>query len=141
VFQRYVLNQSVGWSDELLRLLLVWITFLGGAIAFGRGTHLGMNLIERWLPRRTLRLLNAAVFLLIMVFAAVLLWQGVIATRTAFGQMFTMTNIPVGWQYLAAPTAAAMMLIYGVRNLIERQDPIPTGPGHGHDAEAEVEGF
>ena len=32
VFARYVLNSPLLWSEELARLLLVWVVFLGGAV-------------------------------------------------------------------------------------------------------------
>lgn len=136
VFQRYVLNQSVGWSDELLRLLLVWITFLGGAVGVGRCRHLGMNFLGRWLPPEQLRGLNRLVWCLVLAFAAVVLWFGLDATRTAFGRIFTMTGIPVGWQYLAAPVAAALTMMYAARNLVAGREPIPTAfPSAEHAGE------
>ena len=37
VFFRYVLNASLSWSEELTRLLFVWLTFLGFGLAAQRG--------------------------------------------------------------------------------------------------------
>src|SRR5215472_12354227 len=37
VFCRYVLNASLSWSEELTRLLFVWLTFLGFGLAVQRG--------------------------------------------------------------------------------------------------------
>jgi TRAP-type C4-dicarboxylate transport system permease small subunit len=36
VFCRYVLNASLSWSEELTRLLFVWLTFLGFGLAAQR---------------------------------------------------------------------------------------------------------
>jgi hypothetical protein len=38
VFFRYVLNQSLFWSEELARYLLVWLSFLGASVAY-RDNH------------------------------------------------------------------------------------------------------
>lgn len=129
IVARYFLNQPVGWSDELSRVLMVWLTFLGSAIAVGRGSHLGLNVIGRRLGERQLGLLNAVVFLIIIVFSIAVLWQGIDATRTAFRQTLTMTEISVGWQYLAAPVSAALALAYSIRNIVNRREPIAT-PDH-----------
>ncbi len=40
VFTRYVLNDAAGWTEEIARYLLVAVTFLGGAMAVRRNTHI-----------------------------------------------------------------------------------------------------
>ncbi|AOY57385.1 MULTISPECIES: TRAP transporter small permease [Desulfococcus] len=45
VFSRYVLNQSLFWSEELARYLLVWLTFLGASSAYRRGMHPGVDVL------------------------------------------------------------------------------------------------
>lgn len=132
IVMRYFLNQPVGWSDELSRVLMVWLTFLGSAVAVGRGSHLGLNVLGRRLSPRQLKRLDLLVFAAIICFSVVLLWQGIEATRTAFRQTLTMTGLSVGWQYLAAPTGAALSILYALRNMREHRQPIATEP-HGED--------
>lgn len=43
VFFRYVLNQSLFWSEEVARMLLVWLTFLGATTAYYHGAHPGVD--------------------------------------------------------------------------------------------------
>jgi TRAP-type C4-dicarboxylate transport system permease small subunit len=45
VFFRYVLNQSLFWSEELARFLLVWLTFLGATVAYRRKAHPGIDVL------------------------------------------------------------------------------------------------
>ena len=45
VFFRYVLNQSLFWSEELARYLLVWLTFLGATVAYRRKAHPGIDVL------------------------------------------------------------------------------------------------
>ena len=45
VFFRYVLNQSLFWSEELARYLLVWLTFLGASSAYHRHAHPGVDIL------------------------------------------------------------------------------------------------
>jgi len=61
VFCRYGLNASLSWSEELTRLLFVWLTFLGFGLAVQRGALptifvLGDRMANRWLAAT----LNAA---------------------------------------------------------------------------------
>ncbi len=50
VFFRYVLNQSLFWTEELARYLLVWISFLGATVAYRRGVHPGIDVLFLRLP-------------------------------------------------------------------------------------------
>lgn len=51
VFFRYVLNNSIFWSEELARYMLVWISFLGATTAYYRGLHPGIDcLVVRLAP-------------------------------------------------------------------------------------------
>jgi len=43
VFTRYALGGQAKWTEELARFLLVWISLLGGAVAFGTKGHLGVD--------------------------------------------------------------------------------------------------
>jgi len=45
VFFRYVLNQSLFWSEELARFLLVWLTFLGASVAYYRKANPGIDIL------------------------------------------------------------------------------------------------
>src|SRR5207245_5510697 len=47
VFTRYVLNDAAGWTEEIARYLLVAVTFLFGAMAVRRGTHIQWGFVSR----------------------------------------------------------------------------------------------
>ena len=50
VFFRYVLNNPLYWAEEAARLLLIWLSFIGAALAFQRNQHLAMDVVMRLLP-------------------------------------------------------------------------------------------
>lgn len=61
VFCRYVLNASLSWSEELTRLLFVWLTFLGFGLAVQRGALPTIFVLgDRVAHRRLAATLNAA---------------------------------------------------------------------------------
>jgi tripartite ATP-independent transporter DctM subunit len=55
VFFRYALNNPLYWAEEAARLLLIWLSFVGAALAFQRNHHLAMDVVMRMVPD-TLRL-------------------------------------------------------------------------------------
>jgi len=50
VFFRYALNSPLYWAEEAARLLLIWLSFVGAALAFQRKQHLAMDVVMRLLP-------------------------------------------------------------------------------------------
>ena len=50
-FTRYVLNDSLGWTEEIARFLLVTVTFLGVVMAVRRESQIAVELAFRWLSR------------------------------------------------------------------------------------------
>ncbi|WP_119461996.1 TRAP transporter small permease [Rhodospirillaceae bacterium SYSU D60014] len=58
-FGRYVFGQTIPGSDELLVFSMVWLVFLGAALATAGGRHLRFDLLAIVLPRRLEFLLDA----------------------------------------------------------------------------------
>ena len=49
---RYLLADPSGWTEELARFLLIWIGLFGGAFAYHRRLHLGLDLLPEYLRTR-----------------------------------------------------------------------------------------
>jgi TRAP-type C4-dicarboxylate transport system permease small subunit len=45
VFMRFIMNNSIGWADELSRFIFVWISFLGAVLAYKADEHVGLSFI------------------------------------------------------------------------------------------------
>jgi TRAP-type C4-dicarboxylate transport system permease small subunit len=125
VFLRYVLQQDWRGSDEYVRILLLWVIFLGAAIATKRVAHLGVNILARRLPPRVVRFLDIAIYLIICGVAAVMIYQGAIIADRGFTNTFTMSGVPVGYQYIALPISGILILLYALYNLITGKPPVP----------------
>jgi C4-dicarboxylate transporter, DctM subunit len=50
VFFRYILNNSLVWSDEVGLMIFIWATFLSIASGYLHGKHVNMDLLVRKLP-------------------------------------------------------------------------------------------
>jgi tripartite ATP-independent transporter DctM subunit len=74
IIGRHVLRQPIPWTEEVARLLLVWLMCVGGVLALRRGEHPRVTaLVRRFSPRhrdavdRGLRLVLIAFFLILVV--------------------------------------------------------------------------
>lgn len=74
VFFRYVLGQSLFWSEELMRVTMIWMVMLTAGLAYSRGQFLGMRLLVDRLPAGARRVADVVSALLMIAFLAVVFW-------------------------------------------------------------------
>lgn len=67
-FTRYVLNDSLGWTEEGARYLLIAVTFLGGGMAVRRNANIRVEALHAFLPQRMSRALLAIVDVVVVLF-------------------------------------------------------------------------
>jgi TRAP-type C4-dicarboxylate transport system permease small subunit len=83
ILLRNLLNMSIQDADQLLRLLVLWVAFLGAVATSREGKHIRVDAIARWLPARV----NAGVAALTELFTVgvclVLAWQSVRFVQSA----------------------------------------------------------
>jgi len=112
VTSRYLAGHTPRWAEELPRLLLVWLTFLGAVSAFWRGTHFRAGLTDLLVSnpalRGAIRLLAAAATI---IFLGVLAYNGAKLAQMTWSHTTTALSLPVGLFYLALPVACALSLI------------------------------
>lgn len=69
-FSRYVLNDSIAWTEEVARYLLITIAFAGAPIAVRKNTHIHVEFFYRFIPIRVARVLSTVVDVIRIVFFA-----------------------------------------------------------------------
>jgi TRAP-type C4-dicarboxylate transport system permease small subunit len=116
-FTRYVLNDSLGWTEEIARFLLIGVTFTGAVMATRKRTHIAVEFIYRWVPRRSRRVaqflidcLTTGFFILLAVLCAQ------IAGRTQ--QMMVSLDVPKATIYWYVAACFVAMALYSAWNLV-----------------------
>lgn len=121
VFSRYVLGDQSTWTEPLATTLLVWVSLLGGALAYGDRAHLGVDYFVGKLDADARRLSRVIVQLLVLGFAlGVMVWGGwaLVDERLASGQVVQgLMGLPRGYVYLAVPISGVFIAIYAVAQL------------------------
>ena len=117
VILRYVFRNPLNWSDELSMICLAYVTFVGGAAAYKRNLHFGIDIILDKLPekaRMAIRLLTNFVFIFLFGYICYL---GYVLTKGAV-KVFNYS----GWSYkimdFALPLGFLSMTIYAVHFFI-----------------------
>jgi len=118
VICRYLLGASLTWSEEASRYLLVWITFLGGSIAFKRGMHTGFDAVLRALSPGARRAARLVTLLAIFTFLVIVGLKGMQLALFNMAQRSPAMRLPMGTVYLAIPTGCLIMLVYAADHLV-----------------------
>lgn len=122
VFTRKVLGDQAQWSEELARFLLIWISLLGGAVAFGERAHLGVDYFVGKLAPQAKRFMAVVVQLIVLTFAVTIFLLGggrVVLDTLAVGQDTPALGIEKGYVYLALPIAGVFMTLFAIEQLVE----------------------
>ena len=101
VLCRYVLDSPLIWPEEIARLCLIWLTYLGCAAVAARGGHIAVDMLVKRLAPPAQRLAVAATDLVLTVIFAALAWLGWRLMRSLAGMETAATELPMAW--LAAP--------------------------------------
>jgi len=108
---RSVFNVSFVGGPALGRLLVIWLTFLGGYLAVRSGSHITVDILQRLLPVRAVRKMPIPIGLFGAATTGYITWLGAIFTWTRFsaGQIDPMLEIPSGFFYLPVPIGGLLM--------------------------------
>ncbi len=119
VFARYVMGNSLSFSEEVSRFSMVWMTMLGAAYAYRYGSLISVDLLASLSGPRVGRGLRIAIAAASCLFAWVLLTQGISITERVAGQTAPSTRVSMAWLYGAMPAGAALVLLNAIAILAE----------------------
>ena len=129
VFCRYVLHHPLVWSDEIASLGLVWLAFLGGAVAQARHAHPRLSL--RMFPRAAS--VTTAVAALTSVgealFYASVWWQSLRLVWLRLGEVSAGAGFPMGLYPLGLLVGVTGMGILAGHTLLRLPAPVLGGVG------------
>jgi TRAP-type C4-dicarboxylate transport system permease small subunit len=98
-FTRYILNDSLAWTEEIARYLLIAVTFAGAAMAVRRNTHIHVEFFYVYLPKRLGLKLSMLVDLLRIFFFAMCTWLAWKVTAIMQYQMMVVFEWPMSIVY------------------------------------------
>ena len=105
-------GKDMAATTEMCELLMVWVTFLGGAAAARRGAHMAITELIDKLDTGPRRLMDLAISATSAAVLASLVWYGWGITVAGWTNRLTVLDIPMSFQYLALPVASFITLLF-----------------------------
>lgn len=139
VVGRFVFQNSIFFSGELNRVLIIMITFAGISYAARHGRHIRMSALFDALPPRPRKVLMVVISLVSGLIMMVLAWYALhyIQTQAGRGRVLPSLQIPVWWTLIWVPVGffmtGAQYLLTALKNLLEKDIYLSTGVLEGYD--------
>lgn len=121
VIARYVFNSPTNWVHESMFLMFGMLYVLSGAFALREGSHVRVDVLYQYLPRRARASLDVITSVFFFIFVIAMLWTGwtFASDAIAMGEVsFTEWAIQYWPVKLAIPVGAALILVQGLARVI-----------------------
>lgn len=122
VLSRYVLHQSLAFTEDLAVDLFVWVVFLAAGLSVVRDVHVGFSVFVDLLPVRWRAVLAGVGRTLFLSLFAVLACFGALMVRDEYvhGQRSPVTGWPEWLFGAAVPVGAALALVRICGEVVQR---------------------
>ena len=117
VFYRYVLNDSLTWSEELLKIMLVWFCLLSTTIIAAQRGHVSIVVFKEMMPVRINRFLTFLTQVMMFIASLIVLAIGINFVISAGARLTPALRLPYRYAYAAIPVSFAILSFYELRNM------------------------
>ncbi len=111
VVSRYTGLFFIPWTEEVARLLFLWVVWLGAAAAMMRGGHIAFDFVVNRLPTRLRRSCVLVVDVGVGLFLIILARFGYEVAQSQANTSFLTIEISVKYTYLSAVAGSALMMV------------------------------
>lgn len=120
VLDRYIFKTTFDAYDQIARLGLVWMTFLGFALAFQERRTIRVELLDTVLGPNLMKWRETLFDLMILALVVLLHVKGWRVTEVGAYQAIIGTPFTYAWSYAAIPVATALLALFLVIRIVHR---------------------
>lgn len=120
VFFRYGLNNSLSWTEELSKTLMVWTAFLVAPWAYRHGANVSIDLFREAMPALVQRVLQLFLTLVILWIVAVFFRESLEFVARGMQSMSATLPVRTGLFYLIVPVSFAALFLTGCELLLRQ---------------------
>jgi len=120
VFSRQIFSYTPSWSEELSRVLFVWVSFLGISYGFKEKLHIGVGLVVNMMPEKVQDAFDLFSKLLVIGFGIIMIYYGWQFTTLMHQNTMPGMKLPSSFLYAAIPITGIYILIYGIELLFKK---------------------
>lgn len=123
VLTRYVFFYSIVWSEEVTRYLMIWMTFIGAALAVSKQDHINIDIFTSFFKINTGLDFKVVLNVVIFIFSLACSYYGalLILKTYAMGQMTEATRVPMYLIYSVMELSILLMAFHSFVRIFDRR--------------------
>jgi tripartite ATP-independent transporter DctM subunit len=119
VANRYIIGWIVPWTEEVSRILFIWITFVGAYIALKKHSHIAVEtFFKKFSPKNQEKISNILIFL-VVYFIGYLFWLSLKVIPATFGVTTPVLEISYLYIHLSFPIFIGLMFLYLIGRIFQ----------------------
>ncbi|MGY4751466.1 TRAP transporter small permease [Pannonibacter sp. Q-1] len=126
VFFRYVLNDSLIWSEPLAVILMGWFIFFGAAVGIREGYHLSFDVLLYVIPVKAKLALYTVSDSLVALFGAGMFWYGLQLALSAWNVKLPSIGISGAYDFAPLIGGGILVFLFSLERIARRAAGLPT---------------
>jgi len=121
VIYRFILSEPLAFTEEVSRICMIWLVFIGAARALYMTEHFIVDVLVKLLPASIESAIGYLVDIVVLVFITVLAYIALRNSLFGASQIMPALGISVVVQTIAMPIGFFLMLVHAMMFVLRRQ--------------------
>jgi len=121
VVARFATETPSSWSEALVRVALIWMAYLGVAVALRAGALVSIDVAHRFTSGALQRTIEATSLACVLSFLGVMFWFGWAMTERVQFQTIAGLEFSMAYAYAAIPLGALLAMVGAMAHFLDRR--------------------
>jgi len=132
VIYRFILSEPLAFTEEVSRICMIWLVFIGAARALYMTEHFIVDVLVKLLPASIDSAIGYLVDLVVLVFIAALAYIALRSSLFGSSQIMPALGVSVAVQTIAMPIGFFLMFLHAMMFVVRRRHiGVPTSSAEG----------
>lgn len=118
VVSRLLMDRPIPWTEEIARVLMIWVMFFGGVVALRRGQHTRITAIIRMLRKETATAVELGINLVVFAFFGVLAYESYKLILLSMKELLPASEISGAFVTGPMPICVLLMMWYLFQQIV-----------------------
>lgn len=120
VVMRYVMQDSLSWSEEMARYLFIWLVNIGISYGVKKNRHISIDVLNTFLSRKKAAILSITADFVFFIFSVMIVYNGYDVAQRIMrtGQASPAIELPMTFVYSALPAGFLLVCIRLLQSII-----------------------